>query len=1134
MDNAQAGCQVTLLEPLASGGLSDVYKGFDTKTDRVVAVKILKDLGDGLTKAFWKKEIESLTRLKHRNIINLVGSCEKQEGSSTQYWIVLERLEESLSQRYARGTYRFNSGAWLGYAYGLIHGLAHAHERNVAHRDIKPDNLLFRKRDDEDRSIVIADFGISKSVDGDTDTQTVADFGSLIFSAPDHSTRNHFARDVYSAAAVLVQLTSNVLVKDTLELYKALEVAALPAPFKKLLEVSLDLDPDNRPNNMVDFKARFESLLEAEKRKQPPIDISTLSIPVKFTTGSKSSLVSESMPDFARAKSKLDSILRSGDLFANFLPNKSENDEDNAPVISICAQNWVFTLKQSKDRDSSPFLLMIGASQPDVDVIEHYKFGAKNVGRKYSLQALDERQPVPAGRGLEAILSELERFAPQGSSVDTTLSSYDSWSKVLEAREKLILSAFEPLVFQSVRLERDLVIFGLNSEIEGELLDSSWEIKDVKGVSFTVVGVDGTNLWTTPSKSVGTISQKGLLEPALGRGGASLRRQKEAVQSFKSGDASERAVAIAIANPSDALSMGIQNPITPVMPNLDDDKSEAVSAALASDDLFVVQGPPGTGKTNFIAELVHQIKLRDPDSKILLVAQTHVAVDNALLRLEKTGYTDMLRIGRLNDPKLHPEAEKYVVERKIKEWIEGISNQARLDLRKRAGIQGEGIERLEALSILSELNSIRKQAAYLENKFTLTTTATAFEASVDTDELAKVEDAISGNDLRREGLRNKLVALSPAIASQEAEWTDLELDNRVREIASKFEDSDQLLKLLDVQNGWLIKIHTDDDLRSKFLGSAGLVSGTCVGFLGERAIRDMEFDYCIVDEASKATATETLVSLAKSKRAILVGDDAQLPPHDEDLLEHPDIMASFNVTEADIKRTLFDVLKAELPEAKKARLQTQYRMSKPIGDLISTCFYEGNLISVNESVIDGYANLVGKQVRWLDTSEHPKRAEYESRNGGFTNPVEARAIANEVEKIAKLVMSRHLKVDPEKFELLVVSPYAAQKRVIESELSIRNVNNINWRVLTADSVQGSEADIVLVATTRSNARKSLGFLRQAQWRRINVALSRAKFGLIVVGDASFIKATPGGLSRALDYIIANPLTCSVEKVASNV
>jgi superfamily I DNA and/or RNA helicase len=295
----------------------------------------------------------------------------------------------------------------------------------------------------------------------------------------------------------------------------------------------------------------------------------------------------------------------------------------------------------------------------------------------------------------------------------------------------------------------------------------------------------------------------------------------------------------------------------------------------------------------------------------------------------------------------------------------------------------------------------------------------------------------------------------------------------------------------------------------------------------------MDFDYCIVDEASKATATETLVPMSKAHHVILVGDENQLPPSDEELLENPAVMQNHSLREADVKTTLFGLLKSHLPDSKKAILTTQWRMSKAIGDLISHCFYDGELESVNTKQIEGYSSLVGAQVRWLDTSEHPNRMEIDTRGGGYTNRVEARVIANEVKKIAKLVTSRHLKVDPETFEILIVSPYRAQKRAILDELRQRDYGSVHVRVETADAVQGSEADIVIVATTRTNSKGRLGFLGQAQWKRINVALSRARYGLIVVGDATFIDATSGGLSQALDYIKSHSDTCEIVKVDSN-
>jgi len=1125
------GGDVILLNKVGFGGLSEVFRGFDKGSEKIVAVKVIKEMGDGLSQALWKKEILSLSKLTHPNIVRILGSDSKPKGEIVEYRIVLEWLEDSLAERYARGNYTFEPASWLKYARGLIEGLSHAHQNNVAHRDIKPDNLLFRHKDYEDRQVIIADFGISKNTDNESNPRTVADFGSMVFSPPDHASRDPFSRDVYSIAAVLVQLTCNVLLRDTLDLQRALETSVLPPEFNLLLRNSIDLDPEKRPKNLIDFKVRFDALTEPYMRKQNAEEAPALAVSVKFTNAALNQLLNDLMPDFGKAKAKFEGLLSQGGLYSQLLPVRKELD-DASRRVSVCSEDWVFTFVLRRDADVAPYLLLVAASEPDFDTLERYKFGSKSIGAAYRFVALEPRQSVASGRGLDALEAELSRHSPVAAEATSEPGSFESWSRVLDAREDLVRGHFKPLDFSSVRVEGSNAVFTLNSEIEAEIADTSWEIKDFRGVYFEVTSFDGTTLWTRPSRDVGTLVQRGQLQPSLGRDASSLGRQRAAVLSFKSGDAASKEIGAAVEHPESATGVNSVAEIVPVMSGLDTDKIEAVRAALGTDDLFVVEGPPGTGKTNFIAELVHQIKKSNPQAKILLVAQTHVALDNAILRLEKSGFKDMSRIGDPSDPRIHEDALQYLVDRKIKEWIEKIRFSAESDLKTRAGIEGQGLEKLMALSLLSELNAARKQAAYLEIKAKLTTTA--FEESVSDEEGTRFESAISANETWRQGLRNKLGLLSTNVAKMELALSDEELDEKVKELVSQFPNPGLLLKLLEVQTGWLLKVHTDVDLRLRFLSSSGLVAGTCIGFLREPAVRDMEFDFCIVDEASKATATETLVPMSKAHRVVLVGDSNQLPPNDEELLENHQIMTNHGLLEAEVRTTLFDLLKNRLPSSKTVTLATQWRMSKPIGDLISTCFYEGKLHSVNDGQIQGYSNLIGKQVRWLDTAEHPMRMEFESKGGGYTNPVEARTIANEVVKIAKAVTSRHLKVALEDFEILIVSPYRAQKRTITNELQVRDYGDIRVRVETADAVQGSEADIVIVATTRSNNRGKLGFLGNLHWRRINVALSRAKFGLIVVGDATFIGSTQGGLSRALDYIKANRDTCSLEKVADSV
>jgi hypothetical protein len=170
---------------------------------------------------------------------------------------------------------------------------------------------------------------------------------------------------------------------------------------------------------------------------------------------------------------------------------------------------------------------------------------------------------------------------------------------------------------------------------------------------------------------------------------------------------------------------------------------------------------------------------------------------------------------------------------------------------------------------------------------------------------------------------------------------------------------------------------------------------------------------------------------------------------------------------------------------------------------------------------------------WLDTSKSAKRFETQVFGGGYSNWVEATEIASQLLRLAKRIKSRHLHIDGNQPGILIVSPYRAQRKTILEQIRRQDqelLNGIEWRIETADAVQGSEADIVIVATTRSNGTKKLGFLGMAHWRRINVALSRARYGLIIVGDSKFMQETTGPLSKVLEYIQKNPEDCAVMEV----
>ena len=155
----------------------------------------------------------------------------------------------------------------------------------------------------------------------------------------------------------------------------------------------------------------------------------------------------------------------------------------------------------------------------------------------------------------------------------------------------------------------------------------------------------------------------------------------------------------------------------------------------------------------------------------------------------------------------------------------------------------------------------------------------------------------------------------------------------------------RLVEILKLQADWMLRLTSDKDLASVFLKTANVVAGTCIGFLGHRAVRDLDFDLCILDEASKATATEALVPLARARKWILIGDTRQLPPMDEELLRSRTKLEEYGLEADFVATTVFDHLINATAFPIQQELVEQYRMIRPIGDLISTCFYDEKLKS---------------------------------------------------------------------------------------------------------------------------------------------------------------------------------------------
>jgi len=472
-----------------------------------------------------------------------------------------------------------------------------------------------------------------------------------------------------------------------------------------------------------------------------------------------------------------------------------------------------------------------------------------------------------------------------------------------------------------------------------------------------------------------------------------------------------------------------------------------------------------------------------------------------------------------------------MLSQQMSRWAPGVAQSAQAHMRelsKRAGVSESHLRAASALQALVAVMHEQEQvASYLAD-------ATEPGHGLSTS-LGLIEDAgslqLRLDDLAEretELLREAEGLLAGDLTLRESMGLD-EVQNAVEALLGAGAGHRELLRKLQLQAEWLQRIQSDEHLAAAFLQQSRVIAGTCLGFL-RYPVKALEFDLCILDEASKATATEALVPLARSHRAVLVGDERQLPPQDEDLLRRSDLLAEHELTADQIRETLFQRLSDLLPVQNQKVLTQQYRMIRPIGDLISHCFYAGALQSPRTESLKGL-DFLGKPVLWIDTSEQGEARREDVAPGGssFVNRLEASLTMDRLQVLDGAVGNGIVKPNAgdEKLSVLLITPYSQQVAELRRKLAALRLRNLLVSVESVDAVQGREADLAIFSVVRSNTRAALGFLGRDYWRRINVALSRARFGLVVVGDGDFCQVSPGALSDVLNYMKSHPDDCEI-------
>ncbi|MBF9253762.1 AAA family ATPase [Pontibacter sp. 172403-2] len=288
-----------------------------------------------------------------------------------------------------------------------------------------------------------------------------------------------------------------------------------------------------------------------------------------------------------------------------------------------------------------------------------------------------------------------------------------------------------------------------------------------------------------------------------------------------------------------------------------------------------------------------------------------------------------------------------------------------------------------------------------------------------------------------------------------------------------------------------------DDL----LNNVQVITCTLVG-AANKAIRHLEYDTVFIDEAAQALEPACWIPISRAKRVVLAGDHCQLPP----------TVKSFEAEKGGLGKTLFEKCIERQPDV-AVMLKTQYRMHHHIMEFSNRQFYKGEL-NAHESVHSSDLHQFdinfapGLAVEFIDTAGCGYNEVDTPESSSAANPEEANLLLNHLllllKDYAPAEEAGHLQIG-------VIAPYRAQINYLQDRVEhmpllheLRQKRRLS--VGTVDSFQGQERDIIYISMTRSNDKGEIGFL--SDMRRMNVAMTRAKKKLVIVGDSATLSHHP--------------------------
>ncbi|MEQ8970616.1 MAG: AAA domain-containing protein [Coleofasciculus sp. C1-SOL-03] len=1127
-----------------SGGMAEVYRARDLEDDeeRRVAVKLFtqRNIEEDIIAESFRRETQALKELKYPGIVELLDSGKDEQTGNP--FLVLEWMEKDLTALLKESPLDGWDSFWQAVALPILEALAFSHNRNCVHRDIKPSNILVGG----DGKPKLADFGISKLKSYLQPSVTLREFVSRPFTPPEEDDGSYtYTRDVFSFGVLVLKCLTTVDIN-----YDSIPeaIAALNAPESiiDIIERAVSLDPAERPQNAEVLLAQLQAIQSTQAQTGLT---KTLTCYLKLTRNALENLQNELNASENEIQDIILEDLNTACGITRYRKFNAASPEEEFPAghYSIFGVSYSYHIAVERDH-----LVIINAQSFSSAILEQnrersweppyeFKFGKPLV--------LSNAEDVI--RELQLAVEEHAANLKQRKAEEDKQRLFRIWGDILRAKTDWEEKRETPIRYKSFTDQGNRIVFEIESLPDDDITGQPRHVKTAKGYSVLRGDVEEINddqliLYIRYGKPE-RLPKSGELRFDSHAAEVALNRQKAALDAVRFDRAVRADLRNLLVNPQQACSPNLDRTI-PFIQSLNLSQQEVVKAALSTQDFLIVQGPPGTGKTTFITEVILQTIQQNPDARILLSSQTHVALDNALERIQaKNPNLKLLRIG--NHERVSEKVHLLLLDEQMNQWKNEVIAKGQQFIATWSAQRGISADDSEMSSLFQELKNIAMKLKTLKEEIKIW--------QQDLDEIcpnaynpdnqnslaieripkARVDEVQSiVEEIDRLRQQSKLARdEEKKTAKRLYELSEIE-DNELLKMSvedlegyaslliddANSSDANMLQKLLSIQTEWFDQFGRNETFTTPLIKRSQVVAGTCIGI--PRDIQDIEFDLCIVDEASKATATEALVPLARSRRWILVGDPKQLPPFQDEASRDTEFLNNYDLNQEDIKETLFDYLLRRLPEVNRKMLTIQHRMVKPIGELVSQCFYEGKIESARTDIDTNLNSVIPKPVTWFTTTKLQNCHE-QYANPSYNNVCEVNVIIKVLQQLNQMAINV-----PTNYSIAVLTGYSAQLKLLNRYLAseLDKLSALTIECNTVDAFQGREADIAVYSVTRSNKKGDMGFLRESE--RLNVALSRGKVGLVIVGDHHFCRTSRHNpLSRVVDYVERNPEYCSLKE-----